>query len=119
MNVVNRYSERMAAYVRFRWDYAPEAVEAFVQECGLSNDACIADIGSGTGMLARHFVDRVRTIFGVEPNADMRRVAAQALAAHKSYRAIDGSSDATTLPDHAVRLITVGRALHWFPSRST
>ena len=49
----------------------------------------------------------------------MRRVASQALGRHKSFRAIEGSSDATTLPDDAVRLITVGRALHWFPSRST
>ena len=119
MNVVDRYSGKVVDYFQGRWDYAEEAVQALVGECGLSKDSIVADIGSGTGMVARHFVDRVRTVFGVEPNAQMRSIATEALHAHRSYVVLNGVSDATTLPDRSVYLITVGRALHWFPAEST
>jgi len=119
MKAADRYSQRAISYARYRWDYAPAAVEAAVAECGLTEHSIIADIGSGTGMLARHFVDRVRTVFAVEPNSDMRGIASQTLLGCKAWQSIDGFSDATTLPDSSVDMITVGRALHWFPPDST
>jgi SAM-dependent methyltransferase len=119
MKAVDRYSQRAISYARYRWDYAPAAVEAAVTECGLTEHSIIADIGSGTGMLTRHFVDRVRTVFAVEPNSDMRGIAAQTLHGCKAWQSIDGFSDATTLPGSSVDMITVGRALHWFPPDST
>jgi SAM-dependent methyltransferase len=70
-------------------------------------------------MVARHFVDRVETVFAVEPNAEMRRIATDALGDRRSYRSVNGLSNATTLPDNSVQLVTVGRALHWFPAEST
>jgi hypothetical protein len=63
MRVVDRYSGKGVTYLQYRWDYAAEAVETLIRECGLSQDATVADIGSGTGMVARHFVDRVETVF--------------------------------------------------------
>ena len=119
VSLVDRYTARAAAYSRCRWDYTEEAVEAFTRECGLPKDATIADIGSGTGMVTRQFVDRVRIVFAVEPNAEMRGLATDSLRAHRAYQEVDGFSDATTLPGRSVRLITVGRALHWFPAEST
>lgn len=119
MNAVDRYSEKAVTYAQCRWDYAAEAIQTLVTECGLSENWIIADIGSGTGMVTRHFVDRVRTVFAVEPNSDMRNIATEALRAHGSYRGVNGFSDATTLPENSVRMITVGRALHWFPAEST
>jgi len=119
MNAVDRYSEKAVTYARCRWDYAAEAIQALVTECGLSEHSIVADIGSGTGMVTRHLVDRVQTVFAVEPNADMRNLATEALHAHGSYQSVSGFSDATTLPDNCVQMITVGRALHWFPAEST
>ena len=118
MRAVDQYSQRAISYARYRWDYAPAAVEAIVKECGLTENSIIADIGSGTGMLTRHFADRVGTVFAVEPNSDMRGIAAQTLHGCKAWQSIDGFSDATTLPECSVDMITVGRALHWFrPTR--
>ena len=119
MNAVDRYSERAVTYAQCRWDYAAEAIQALVMECGLSEDSILADIGSGTGMVTRHFLNRVRIVFAVEPNADMRNLATEALHIHGSYQSVSGFSDATTLPDNCVQMITVGRALHWFPAEST
>ena len=118
-DAVSGYSDRVSAYVRHRWDYAPEAVEAFAHGCGLSPDWIVADIGSGTGMVAAHLLDRVRTLYAVEPNAAMREVAIQSLGTHRAYRELAATSDRTTLADASLDLITVGRALHWFPAEPT
>jgi len=117
MNTVPRFSERAHSYDRFRWDYVDEAVKTVIAECGLSPNAVVADIGSGTGMLARHFVDRVGMVLAVEPSAEMRAIAAQQVRG--AVRHINGFADNTSLPDHHVDMIAIGRALHWFPSVST
>jgi SAM-dependent methyltransferase len=119
MNSTDRFSGRAGCYACHRWDYAAEAVQAVITACSISENSIIADIGSGTGMLTNHFVGRVRTVFAVEPNPDMRSISNHALQAHRSYENINGVSDATTLPDNSVDVITVGRALHWFPPHST
>jgi ubiquinone/menaquinone biosynthesis C-methylase UbiE len=118
VNVVDRYSGKALAYAR-RWEYSAEAIQALVIECGLSEDSIVADIGSGTGMVTRHFVDRARTVYAVEPSSGMRNIATNALRSYGSYQSVSGFADATTLPDNSVHLITVGRALHWFPAEST
>lgn len=117
MNVVGRFSEKASEYRRFRWQYAAEAIGTVIGECGLTNESIVADIGSGTGMLAGQFSGRVGTVHAVEPSEEMRAIAARETAGR--FRSIDGRSDATTLPDHSVDLITAGRALHWFPHHST
>jgi SAM-dependent methyltransferase len=118
-DAVSGYTDRVSSYARHRWNYAPEAVEAFVADCGLSPDWVVADIGSGTGMVSAHLLDRVRTVYAVEPNARMREIAFRALGTHPSYREVAGTSHETTLPDDSVDLITVGRAIHWFPPEPT
>ena len=74
----------------------------------------IADLGAGTGMLTRHFIDRVGQIFAVEPNDDMRAQAAADLRHCKSLRVIAGTAHATGLPDRSVHAVIVGRAIQWF-----
>jgi ubiquinone/menaquinone biosynthesis C-methylase UbiE len=119
MKAFDRFSQRAIVYAQCRWDYADEAVDALAAECQLAADWQVADIGSGTGMVARHFVDRVKTVFAVEPNADMRNLASEALRAHRAYSSVNGHAASTTLPDRSVAMITVGRALHWFPPDAT
>jgi SAM-dependent methyltransferase len=118
-DAISGYSDKVSAYARYRWEYAPEAVDVFVSRIGLSSDWVVADVGSGTGMLARHLVDRVRTLHAVEPNPAMRTVATESLGTRASYREVAASSDRTTLADASIDLITVGRALHWFPAEPT
>jgi SAM-dependent methyltransferase len=119
LNAIDPYTERVMAYARYRWEFAPEAVQAFLASCGLTPEWVVADVGSGTGMVARHLVERARAVLAVEPNAAMRRAAFEGLGHHPSYRAVGASSDATGLGDSSVDLITVGRAVHWFPAAST
>jgi len=50
----------------------------------------------------------------VEPNADMRRQLIMTLGPFPNAKVIDGTAEATTLPDHSVDIVTVAHALHWF-----
>ena len=62
MKASDRYSARAIYYSKYRWDYAADAVRTVFDQCGLTDDSVVADIGSGTGKLTSHFAGRVRTI---------------------------------------------------------
>jgi SAM-dependent methyltransferase len=114
------YTDRAARYARYRWDYAAQAIDAIFSITGIGLTSCAADVGSGTGILTRHLVDRVRSVYAVEPDVSMRWWAEQALANAPTFNSVAGSAQTTTLPDRSVDLIVVGQALHWFdplPSR--
>ncbi len=80
----------------------------------LSSEATVADIGAGTGILSQHFVGRVKAVYALEPNAEMRRFTENLLQASTTCKIIDGFAEAIPLPDHFIDLIVVGRAIHWF-----
>jgi len=112
-----RFSNRADNYARYRWDFSPQAIEAIFRITGLTTAATAADVGSGTGMLSQHFVERVSKLFALEPNKEMRKLAQDLLESYPSYISIDGYAESTTLPENSVDLIVVGRAIHWFDSR--
>lgn len=112
MAMNTRYHSKAEAHACYRWDYSPEAIQVIVE---LTRDAsCIADIGSGTGILARHFAGRVQRLFCVEPDSERRRLAQESLSGFSSFQSISGTAEDTGLPDQSVHLITVGQAIHWF-----
>jgi SAM-dependent methyltransferase len=109
-----RFSVRVDAYARHRPTYPAEVAALAERECGLRAGCSVADIGCGTGLLARLFLDRGCYVFGVEPNPEMRDAGQKALAGMARFQAIDGRAEATTLPAASVDLVTAGQAAHWF-----
>lgn len=114
MDPTQAYSSRAVKYAKYRWDYAPQAIQAILDVTRISTEATIADIGAGTGILTKHFAGIARRVFAIEPNAEMRHMAARILAPYPACRTIDARAEATTLPDHSIDLITVAQAIHWF-----
>ena len=110
----NVYSYRASLYARFRLDYAPELVAKVATCTGLERDHAVADIGAGTGILTRHFLDRAKLVYCVEPNAAMLHEAEIRLSSHPVFMSVCGSAEATGLPDRSVHLIVAGMALDWF-----
>ncbi len=118
MDTKAAFSSKAEKYARYRWDYAPQAIQAVFDIVPITHASSIADIGAGTGILTRHFAGRAGRVWAVEPNPEMRQLAQKALQPYASCTVLDGSAEATTLPDHAVDVITVAQAIHWFDPES-
>lgn len=113
-NPTQRFSNRVADYLRYRPDYPAAVIETLARHCGWTGTVEVADLGSGTGLSALAFLDAGHRVFGVEPNAEMRRAAETMLAGRDNFISIDGSAEATTLADRSVDLVIAAQAFHWF-----
>ncbi len=120
-------------YARIRPDYPDAAMRWILESCdarSTSGEAAatstdrtplrVLDIGFGTG-IASHALLRVAAdmrppvplhIEGVEPGADMRRVATEAGLRVAALH--DTPAERTGLASHAWDLIVVAQAFHWF-----
>jgi ubiquinone/menaquinone biosynthesis C-methylase UbiE len=74
----------------------------------------IADIGSGTGILAEMFLQNGNAVYGVEPNREMREAGERLLRAYPRFTSVEGKAEATTLANAGVDFVTAGQSLHWF-----
>jgi SAM-dependent methyltransferase len=64
----NRFSNRVADYLRYRPHYPDGVLDFLRSQSHLSPEHTVADIGSGTGFLAELFLKNGNQVFGVEPN---------------------------------------------------
>jgi SAM-dependent methyltransferase len=109
-----RFSSRAGAYARGRPGYPREMLTLLEHECGLTPTWRVADIGSGTGLLARLFLGFGCEVFGVEPNLEMRQAGERELRGESRFHSVDGRAEATGLPSGEFDLVTAGQAFHWF-----
>jgi SAM-dependent methyltransferase len=109
-----RFSSRVEDYVRYRPSYPPALVELLRAQCGLSQASVVADIGSGTGLLAELLLRYGSHVFGVEPNREMRAAGERLLSGYPNFASVDGTAEATTLAAQSVNIVTAGQAFHWF-----
>jgi SAM-dependent methyltransferase len=114
INSIERFSSRVDTYVRFRPSYPKQIIETLERECGLTRDSVIADIASGTGIFTKLLLDHGNHVFGVEPNAAMRRASEEFLAGYSDFTSVNGTAEATTLQDKCVDFVTAAQAGHWF-----
>lgn len=112
-----RFSDRVENYVRFRPGYPPGVVELMRREMNLTPGSVVADVGSGTGLLTKLFLENGNTVYGVEPNREMREEGEAFLRDFPDFKSIDGSAEATTLPDASIDLVAAGQAFHWFDAQ--
>lgn len=109
-----RFSDRVDNYVRFRPHY-PAAIIPFLQKAiGLASHWVMADIGCGTGISSELFVGHGNKVLGVEPNGPMRQAAVDHFKHLVNFTAVDGTAEATTLPNGTIDLIIAAQAFHWF-----
>jgi SAM-dependent methyltransferase len=114
-----RFSNRVADYVRYRPSYPSALIDLLREESGLRPDHVVADVGSGTGILSRMFLENGNRVFGVEPNDEMRGAGEEYLSAFRNFSSIAASAEATTLADASVDFVTVAQAFHWFEPAAT
>jgi len=117
-DATSRFSDRVENYVRYRPGYPVQVVEMLREECGLRPFHVIADIASGTGIWTRMLLENGNTVYGVEPNSDMRKAGERLLAQFSNFTSVDGKAEATTLPDASVDFVTSAQAAHWFDRKA-
>lgn len=109
-----RFTSRVETYIKYRPTYPAAVIDLLRSECGLTADAIVADVGSGTGILSELVLKNGNEVIGVEPNQAMRLAAEHLLSSYPRFRSVEGSAEASTLPSASVDLITAGQAFHWF-----
>jgi SAM-dependent methyltransferase len=118
-DTVERFSNRVENYVKYRPDYPSDIVAYLSDAIGLTPAMLIADIGCGTGFSSRLFLENGNSVVGVEPNDAMRNAAIQYLADHSKFRLVNGTAENTTLEDHSMDVVLAGQAFHWFDLEKT
>lgn len=118
-DTVERFSNRVENYVKYRPSYPNEILEVFRSEMNLQPDSTFADVGSGTGISAKIFLTNGNPVYGVEPNAAMRAAAEEFLRDFPKFKSIDGTSETTNLPENSVDFVIAAQAFHWFRPQET
>lgn len=114
MNNSDRFTGRVANYVKYRPSYPDAYLDYLASDVGFNHDSVVADIGAGTGILSKLLAPRVKMVFAVEPNAEMRRAAAEYCKDAPNVAIIEGCAEATGLPGSSADFITAAQAFHWF-----
>lgn len=117
-NSTTRFSSRVEQYVKYRPSYPKEIIPFLEKNFGLTPLFVIADIGSGTGISSKIFLDNGNTVFGVEPNKEMRSKAEELLQ-YSSFISVDGTAENTMLENASIDMIVAGQAFHWFNAEKT
>ena len=109
-----RFSGRVDNYVRYRPRYPAAILEPLRTDCGLTPNSIIADVGSGTGFLAELFLSNGNSVFGIEPNDEMREAGERFLRIFPKFQSVAGTAEGTTLTEDSVDFVAAGQAFHWF-----
>jgi SAM-dependent methyltransferase len=111
---IKRFTGRAEVYSKYRPNYPREILGILGSEIGFDVSWVVADVGSGTGLLSRLFLEYGNRVFGVEPNDEMKNFAEQNLSEFPNFVSIKGTAEDTTMETGSVHLVCVGQAIHWF-----
>jgi SAM-dependent methyltransferase len=109
-----KFSKKAEVYSKYRPSYPKQIIEILGTQISFTKDKVVADIGSGTGLLSKLFLDNGNFVYGIEPNDEMRSFAEKNLANYPKFASLNRLAEDTGLPNGAVDLVTAGQALHWF-----
>ncbi len=119
MDYTRRFDKRANDYSKYRPGYPLGILEILRSEIGFSPRTTVADIGSGTGLLSRLFLQNGNRVYAVEPNDEMRTIAEHSLSSFPGFISVNGKAEHSTLKESSVDLVAVGQALHWFDPHLT
>ena len=113
MDNTQRFGNRVENYVKYRPHY-PTAIVTYLQERFGFTAGTIADVGAGTGILTKLFLNAGYAVYAVEPNEPMLAKATALLNDHPGFTAVPGTAENTTLANGSVDAVMAGQAFHWF-----
>lgn len=111
---MNRFTNRVENYRKYRPGYPPEVLSVLQQVTGFNTQWVVADLGAGTGISSQLFLEHGNEVYAVEPNRSMRQAAKELFGDQARLHIVEGTAEATTLPDAAIDLVVAAQAFHWF-----
>lgn len=114
----NKFDGKGEIYAQFRPNYPRKFINYLCESVGFNCDSIVADIGSGTGILTRQLLEGVKTVYAVEPNEDMRKIAEKELEKSHGFVSVNATAENTSLSRASVDYVTVAQAFHWFDKLS-
>jgi ubiquinone/menaquinone biosynthesis C-methylase UbiE len=120
-NSVDRFSGFAALYDEVRPVPPVAFTEVVVQVARISRPAVVVDIGSGTGVSAAIWAGNADRVVAVEPNEEMRAMAAARLRSDRGteFELRDALAADTGLPDRYADAVTCSQSLHWLDPETT
>lgn len=115
LNPLNRFSDRVEDYVKYRPSYPKAAIDKILEDFTLPIKA--ADIGAGTGISSRLLATHGVKVIAIEPNPEMRKAGIRDNTSSVEWK--DGTAENTNLPEQSVNLVTCFQSFHWFTPEPT
>ncbi len=113
-----RFTDIAETFYQYRPHYPVQVIDILDKFYGFKNMNSIADIGSGTGIFTKQFMELGKIVFGVEPNDKMRKKSENDFSAFSNFKAINGTAENTQLANNSIDLITAAQSFHWFDTKS-
>ncbi|MCH5598140.1 class I SAM-dependent methyltransferase [Niabella ginsengisoli] len=114
-----RFSNRVADYIKYRPKYPAEVIDILEKEIGLKQESIVADIGAGTGFLTELFLKNGNATYAIEPNEAMREACNEIYGSYQNLTIVSGSAEDSGLPNNSIDIIIAGQAFHWFDQVNT
>ncbi len=111
---LTRFTGRASFYGKHRPSYPDSVIVALKRRAHWFAEAVVADLGAGTGISSELFLRHGNTVWGVEPNADMRAQAAALEARFPRFQMLAGVAEETGLPSTTFDYVVAATAFHWF-----
>ncbi len=107
------FSGKFSNYSKYRPGYPQSLLRLMEEHTGLTPITIVADVGSGTGISSRLFLENGNTVYGVEPNDEMRQYSSISFRAYPGFHSVKGTGENTGLRDNSVDLVVCAQAFHW------
>ena len=98
-------------------DFSEEAINYVLEKTNLNKGMILADLHSGTGLLAQHFLTEANTVYCVEPDKKKRQQAAEKFWKNRNFIEINGSANHTCLDNNSIDVIICGKGMRDWEER--
>jgi len=108
------FNGKASIYSRYRPDYPKDLLKMLEKETGFNRNWIVADIGSGTGIMSRLFLENGNHVYCIEPNDDMRSESIKLTSSFLKCKVLKGTAENTGLDTDSIDIIVAGQSFHWF-----